>query len=292
MRPVLGIFDAPAPRWVGNGFPVRTMVSHVDQGQHGSPFLLLDHAGPVSFDATSERRGVGVHPHKGFETVTIVYDGEVEHRDSTGAGGLIGPGDVQWMTAGSGILHEEYHSPSFAASGGTFEMVQMWVNLPAKHKLAKPGYQQILNADIPSATLPAGAGTVRVIAGAFGAQAGPARTFTPMNIWDVRMSHGKSTDFDIPDGHTLQVLVLSGSIAAGKAAYAGAGQTILFGQGRDGISITAQSDAKLLVLSGAPINEPVVAKGPFVMNTEEEIRQAMRDFRNGRFGAIDAHEPA
>ena len=292
MRPVLGIFDAPAPRWVGNGFPVRTMVSHLDQGQHCSPFLLLDHAGPVSFDATRERRGVGVHPHKGFETVTIVYDGEVEHRDSTGAGGLIGPGDVQWMTAGAGILHEEYHSPSFAATGGTFEMVQMWVNLPAEHKLAKPGYQQILNADIPSVILPAEAGTVRVIAGAFTSQAGPARTFTPMNIWDVRLSHGKSTDLDIPDGHTLQVLVLSGSIAAGEAVNVRAGQTVLFDRGGDGISITAQSNAKLLVLSGAPINEPVVAKGPFVMNTEEEIRQAMRDFRNGRFGAIDGHQPA
>src|SRR5882724_10596813 len=159
MRQILGVYSAPRQHWVGDGFPVRTMLSHHDQGTHVSPFIMLDYAGPARFEPTKARRGVGVHPHKGFETVTIVYEGEVEHRDSTGAGGLIGPGDVQWMTAGSGILHEEFHSPAFAAKGGNFEMVQLWVNLPAKDKTARPGYQTLLNANIPTVELPARAGT-------------------------------------------------------------------------------------------------------------------------------------
>ena len=188
MRQVLGTFSAPRQHWVGDGFPVRSMLSHRAQGQHISPFIMLDYAGPTKFTPTTERRGVGQHPHKGFETVTIVYEGEVEHRDSTGAGGVIGPGDVQWMTAASGILHEEYHSPAFAKNGGNFEMVQLWVNLPAKDKGAKPGYQNLLDADIPAVELPGGAGKLRVIAGGFGDAKGPARTFTPMNIWDVRLA--------------------------------------------------------------------------------------------------------
>jgi len=168
MRQILGVYSSGRPHWVGDGFPVRTLLSHHEQGQHVSPFIMLDYAGPAIFASTKARRGVGKHPHKGFETVTIVYEGEVEHRDSTGGGGVIGPGDVQWMTAASGILHEEYHSPAFAAKGGNFEMVQLWVNLPAKHKTAKPGYQTLLARDIPTVNLPKTAGSLRVIAGAFG----------------------------------------------------------------------------------------------------------------------------
>ncbi|HPG88438.1 MAG TPA: pirin family protein, partial [Hyphomicrobium sp.] len=207
MRKILGIYSAPRQHWVGDGFPVRTMLSHHDQGAHISPFIMLDYAGPAKFTPTTDRRGVGQHPHKGFETVTIVYDGEVEHRDSTGAGGVIGPGDVQWMTAASGIVHEEFHSPAFAKTGGTFEMVQLWVNLPAKDKAAKPGYQNLLDANIPAVDLPDGAGTLRVIAGAYGSAKGPARTFTPINIWDVRLGRGKTATLDVPEGHTLSVLV-------------------------------------------------------------------------------------
>ena len=158
MRQVLGVYSAPRSHWVGDGFPVRTILSHQDQGEHVSPFLMLDYAGPAKFEPTHRRRGVGEHPHRGFETVTIVYKGEVEHRDSTGAGGVIGPGDVQWMTAASGILHQEYHSEKFAATGGDFEMVQLWVNLPAKDKMTKPGYQTILDGDIPNVSLDDGAG--------------------------------------------------------------------------------------------------------------------------------------
>jgi len=234
----------------------------------------------------AKRRGVGQHPHKGFETVTIVYDGEVEHRDSTGAGGVIRPGDVQWMTAASGILHEEYHSPAFARKGGRFEVVQLWVNLPAKDKSAKPGYQALLDAEIPMVDLPNGAGKLRVIAGNFDGAKGPARTFTPINIWDVRVDRGKAVSLDVPEGHTLSVLVLSGTVQIGRQEIAREAQTVIFARNGGGITIEATADAKLLVLTGEPLDEPVVAYGPFVMNTADEIRQAMRDFQSGRFGAI------
>ena len=286
MRDILGIYSAPRQHWVGDGFPVRTMLSHRDQGQHVSPFIMLDYAGPTRFTPTSERRGVGQHPHKGFETVTIVYEGEVEHRDSTGAGGVIGPGDVQWMTAASGILHEEYHAPAFAKAGGNFEMVQLWVNLPAKDKSAKPGYQSLRDADIPNLTLPNDAGAVRVIAGNFGDVAGPARTFTPINIGDVRLTRGKSATFDVPEGHTLSALVLSGTVEINGREIVRDAQTVVFGRNGGALIVESNGEAKLLVLTGEPIEEPVVAHGPFVMNTVGEIKQAMLDFQNGKFGAI------
>jgi len=290
MRQILGIYSAPRPHWVGDGFPVRTMLSHHDQGAHISPFVMLDYAGPAKFEPTAKRRGVGQHPHKGFETVTIVYDGEVEHRDSTGAGGVIRPGDVQWMTAASGILHQEYHSPAFARQGGQFEMVQLWVNLPAKDKSAKPSYQSLLDADIPTVVLPNGAGKLRLVAGSFDGAKGPARTFTPINIWDVRLSCGKAVNLDIPEGHTLSVVVLSGTIELGGKEIAREAQTVIFGRDGGGITIAANADAKVLVLTGEPLDEPVVAYGPFVMNTADEIRQAMQDFQSGKFGAIHEAE--
>ena len=292
MRQILSVHSAPRQHWVGDGFPVRTMLSHHNQGAHVSPFIMLDYAGPAKFEPTVERRGVGVHPHKGFETVTIVYDGEVEHRDSTGAGGLIGPGDVQWMTAASGILHEEYHSPAFAKKGGNFEMVQLWVNLPAKDKSAKPGYQTLLDADIPTVALPDSAGKLRVIAGSFGETQGPARTFTPINIWDVRLGRGKTAMLDVPEGHTLSVLVLSGTVEVNGQEIAREAEMVLLGRDGGGAAIEANGDAKLLVLTGTPINEPVVAHGPFVMNTVGEIKQAMLDFQNGKFGALREAETA
>jgi redox-sensitive bicupin YhaK (pirin superfamily) len=286
MRQVLGTYSAPRQHWVGDGFPVRSMLSHHGQGQHISPFILLDYAGPTTFEPTTARRGVGQHPHKGFETVTIVYEGEVEHRDSTGAGGTIGPGDVQWMTAANGILHEEYHSGAFAKKGGNFEMVQLWVNLPAKHKSAKPGYQNLLAVDIPTVELADGAGKLRVIAGSFGDARGPARTFTPINIWDVRLNRGGTAKLDVPEGHTLSVLVLSGTVEIDGRTIAHEAQTVILGRDGGGITIEANGSAKLLVLAGEPINEPVVAHGPFVMNTVGEIKQAMLDFQSGKFGLI------
>lgn len=286
MRQILGVYSAPRPHWVGDGFPVRTMLSHHDQGAHVSPFIMLDYAGPARFEPTSARRGVGAHPHKGFETVTIVYAGEVEHRDSTGAGGVIGPGDVQWMTAASGIVHEEFHSSAFAAKGGDFEMVQLWVNLPAKDKTAKPGYQTLLDADIPTVSLADGAGSLRVIAGRHGDAEGPARTFTPINIWDVRLSAGKTVSLDVPEGHTLSVLVLKGTVEVNGQEIAREAQMVLLGETGGGLTLEANNEAKLLVLTGEPIHEPVVAHGPFVMNTVGEIKQAMRDFQAGKFGTM------
>ena len=286
MRQILSIYSAPRQHWVGDGFPVRTLLSHHDQGAHISPFIMLDYAGPAKFEPTTERRGVGVHPHKGFETVTVVYEGEVEHRDSTGAGGVIGPGDVQWMTAASGILHEEYHSPAFAKKGGTFEMVQLWVNLPAKDKSAKPGYQTLLKADIPTVELAGGAGSLRVIAGAYGDAKGPAHTFTNLNMWDVALKRDKTITLDVPEGHTLSVLVLKGTIEIDGREIVREAQTVILGREGGGVTLEANGDAKLLVLTGEPIDEAVVAHGPFVMNTVGEIKQAMLDFQAGKFGAM------
>jgi redox-sensitive bicupin YhaK (pirin superfamily) len=284
MRQVLDTTTASRGHWVGDGFPVRSMLSPDD---NLSPFLLLDYAGPAAFTPTDTPRGVGQHPHRGFETVTIVYQGELAHRDSTGNGGTIGPGDVQWMTAASGILHEEFHSEAFTRKGGTLEMAQLWVNLPRKDKAADPGYQTLLNADIPSVDLADGAGRVRVIAGEFPGAKGPARTFTPIDIWDVRLSRDKSTTLSLPEGHTVAIAVLSGTVLVNDQEVARGSQLVHFERTGGEITLEANSDATLLVLSGAPINEPVVAHGPFVMTTVGEIKQAMLDFQQGRFGAME-----
>lgn len=286
MKKILGVYSAPRPHWVGDGFPVRSLFGYDGLGRHLSPFLLLDHAAPMHFDPASRPRGVGQHPHRGFETVTIVYQGEVEHRDSTGAGGRIGPGDVQWMTAGGGIVHEEFHSREFTARGGTIEMVQLWVNLPAKDKMTPPRYQTLLDAGIPSVELPGGEGRVRVIAGNFGGQHGPALTFTPMNVWDVRIDQGGIGRFEAPEGHTLALVVLRGTVMINGNAVAREGQLVHLDREGGSVEIEANSDATVLWLSGEPIDEPVVGYGPFVMNSEAEIRQAITDFNEGRFGRI------
>jgi len=288
MKKVLGRYGNDRGHWVGDGFPVRSLFSYDNVGKHISPFLLLDYAGPHNFEPTTERRGVGQHPHRGFETVTIVYDGEVEHRDSTGQGGVIGPGDVQWMTAGGGILHEEFHSPAFARTGGPFRMVQLWVNLPAKDKMTPPGYQGILNAEIPTVDLKDGAGTARIVAGAFDGARGPARTFTPMNVWDVRLKRDAETTLDLPQGHTAILVVLSGRITVNDVETAGTAEALLLSRDGQGVQIHADADSVLLVLTGEPIDEPIVGYGPFVMNSEDEIRQAVADFNTGRFGRIPA----
>lgn len=286
MKKILGVYAAPRGHWVGDGFPVRTMFSYDRMGKYVSPFLLLDYAGPAEFTPTSERRGVGQHPHRGFETVTIVYKGEVEHRDSTGNGGVIGPGDVQWMTAASGILHEEFHSEAFARSGGTLEMVQLWVNLPAKDKMAEPGYQGILDREIPDLELKDGAGRLRLIAGEFDGQRGPARTFTPIDVWDVRLNAGKSATFDLHQGRNTAVVVLHGAVEVNGQEVAREGQLALFDREGSSIRLEANNDAVLLILSGEPIDEPIVGHGPFVMNTEAEIQQAFIDFQSGKFGRM------
>jgi len=288
MRKVLGIYSAPGVHWVGDGFPVRSLFSHESHGEHVSPFLLFDYAGPAEFAPTDMPRGVGTHPHRGFETVTIVYKGEVEHRDSTGKGGVIGPGDVQWMTAAGGILHKEFHSEVFTRNGGTLEMVQLWVNLPAKHKNAEPGYQTLLNRDIPAVALPNGSGNLRVIAGEHDGRRGPARSFTPINVWDLQLNRGGVTSLTLPEGHTVLVALLKGTVQFNGDAIAHEAQLVLLNREGGEITLKANGEASLLILSGEPINEPVVMHGPFVMNTADEIRQAMVDFQNGRFGEIGA----
>lgn len=288
MKKILGVYSAPRPHWVGDGFPVRSLFDYDGLGKHLSPFLLLDHAAPTRFEPAVRPRGVGQHPHRGFETVTVVYQGELEHKDSTGAGGLIGPGDVQWMTAGGGILHEEFHSQAFTRQGGMIEMMQLWVNLPAKDKMTRPGYQTLLDAQIPSVDLPDGAGRVRVIAGEFAGHHGAARTFTAMNVWDVRLNQGSLSRFDAIPGHTLALVVLHGTVLVNGGEVARAGQLVHFDRAGSGVQLEANTDATLLWLSGEPIDEPVVGYGPFVMNSEAEIQQAIVDFNSGHFGQMPA----
>lgn len=283
MKKVLGTYSNPNQHWVGDGFPVRSLFSYNSLGGQVSPFLLLDYAGPYNFTPTPERRGVGQHPHRGFETVTIVYDGEVEHRDSTGNGGVIGPGDVQWMTAAGGIIHEEYHSPGFAKTGGPFRMVQLWVNLPAKDKMTAAGYQGITAADIPSVELPNGAGLGRVIAGELQGAKGPARTFTPINVWDLRLNRDADLTLDLPEGHTAMLIVLGGHVTVNGRDGAGEAQMLLLSREGGAAQVRADGDAVVLVLTGEPIDEPIVGYGPFVMNSEAEIRQAINDYNSGKF---------
>lgn len=286
MKKILGVYNSPEAHWVGNGFLVNSLFSYNELGAEMSPFLLLDHAAPTKFRSHSGRRGVGQHPHRGFETVTIVYQGEVEHRDSTGSGGGIGPGDVQWMTAASGILHEEFHSKDFSQKGGTIEMVQLWVNLPAKDKMAAPGYQTLLNQDIPVVPLADNAGQVRVIAGNYGGHAGPARTFSPINVWDMKLNAGHTTTLQVEEGHTLAVVMLHGAILVNGEQIVRETQMVLLDRAGDSITLEANGDVSLLVLSGEPIDEPIVGYGPFVMNSEAEIQQAFRDFNSGQFGVM------
>ena len=276
--------------WVGDGFPVRSIFSYNELGAELSPFLLLDYAGPAHFPPSQHRRGVGEHPHRGFETVTIVYDGEVEHRDSSGGGGIIGPGDVQWMTAAAGIVHEEFHGRDFTRKGGPFEMIQLWVNLPAKDKKAPPGYQIITGAQIPRVDLPGAAGLVRVIAGDYEGRKGPARTFTPINLWDVRLNAGNRAEFRVPQGHTTALLVLKGGVRLAGGELVGEAELAVLERDDATFSAEAQADATLLVLNGQPIDEPIVGYGPFVMNTRAEIEQAIADYQNGRMGRIAARE--
>ena len=286
MKTVLGRYSNPNRHWVGDGFPVRSLFSYNTLGAHISPFLLLDFAGPHYFEPATSPRGVGSHPHRGFETVTIVYEGEVSHRDSTGKGGTIGPGDVQWMTAAGGILHEEFHSEGFTKSGGPFRMVQLWVNLPAKDKMSDPGYQSITSADIPVVCLPNDVGKARIIAGEFDGTRGPAQTFTPVNVWDLRLTADADLTLDLPEGHTAALVVLSGHITVGGSQEAGEAEMILLSRDGKGVGVRADGDATVLVLTGEPIDEPIVGYGPFVMNSEAEIRQAAEDFNSGRFGQM------
>ncbi|PWB18201.1 pirin family protein [Comamonas sp. JNW] len=287
MKNVLHVQDAPRQHWVGDGFPVRSLFSYQSHGKLLSPFLLLDCAGPAEFAPASAPRGVGQHPHRGFETVTIVYDGEVAHRDSTGQGGEIGPGDVQWMTAGAGILHEEFHSPAFTAHGGTLRMLQLWVNLPAKDKGAPAGYQAIVQSQIPAVALPGG-GQLRVIAGDYQGQQGPAKTFTPMQVWDLRLVAGEKLELELPEGWSTALAIVQGTVLVNGNDVAREAQLVVMAQEGRKLTLEANGDVALLLMSGEPIDEPIVGYGPFVMNSQQEIVQAVNDFNSGKFGSMRA----
>ncbi len=286
MKKLAFIKRSNGSHWVGDGFPVKSIFSYSDIAEEMSPFLLMDYAGPVNFPATTRKLGVGQHPHRGFETVTLVYEGGVSHRDSSGGGGTIGAGDVQWMTAASGLTHEEYHSPEFAEKGGAFEMVQLWVNLPARDKMAAPGYQGITADRIPEIELSHGAGRVRVIAGRYGNADGPARTFTPMNVWDLRLKAGHRVAFDLPDGHTTALFVLRGALRLEQHDKVRAAELAVFERAGSRLEFDVSEDTTLLLLNGEPLGEPVVGYGPFVMNSAAEINEAINDFNSGRFGLI------
>jgi len=287
LKAVDRIKKAPPVHWVGDGFPVRSMFSYNTSAEGLSPFLLLDYAAPVELPPSNEEaKGVGEHPHRGFETVTIVYQGEVEHRDSAGHHGRIGPGDVQWMTAASGVVHEEKHGHEFTRKGGTMEMVQLWVNLPAKFKMSPPKYQEILSQQIPVVQLSGGGGTVGVIAGEFQGTKGPARTFTPVNLWDIRIKAGHTGKFQVSEGHTTLLLVLRGAVKLNGAEHVSEAELAEFDRRGSAIDIGATKDTSLLLMSGEPIEEPVVGLGPFVMNTQAEIEEAIRDYQTGKMGKL------
>ncbi|ERP32065.1 pirin family protein [Chitinivibrio alkaliphilus] len=273
--------------WVGDGFFVRSLFTYHHGGEDLSPFLLLDYAEPKEFPPTKQKKGIGEHPHRGFETVTIAYDGEIAHRDSSGGGGCIATGDVQWMTAGAGIVHEEFHSAAFAQQGGTMEMVQLWVNLPRKKKWTAPAYQSIAAQEIPTINLEGEKGWIRPIAGTYNNIPGPAKTHTPMNVWDLFLRSSESSTLTLPTGHTTIVAVLRGCVHCNSLdTPLNSKETALFSQ--DGSLITLQSttDTRILILTGEPLKEPIAGRGPFVMNTSKEIDQAFTDYYDGAMGHL------
>jgi redox-sensitive bicupin YhaK (pirin superfamily) len=284
-KKVLGTYNAGSNHWVGDGFPVRNLFP--SNGVDVDPFLMLDYAGPSRFEPAKKPRGVGEHPHRGFETVTIAYQGSVGHRDSAGNSGVIYPGDVQWMTAASGVVHEELHEAEFTKNGGIFEMVQLWVNLPKSQKMSKPRYQGITKAQIPVIELPGG-GHARVIAGELLGRLGPAKTFTAVNLFDVILKAGERFELPLPEGHNAAVVLRKGDVLLNGIEQL-SGEALIAGLSEEGDAVTleAKADTQLLILSGEPIAEPVASYGPFVMNTREELAQAVEDYRAGRMGHLN-----
>jgi quercetin 2,3-dioxygenase len=284
MKEVRRIIRDVPQHWVGDGFPVRSLFSY-GGGNEFDPFLLLDYAGPHEFLPAERRRGVDVHPHKGFETVTILYQGELAHRDSSGGSGHLGPGDVQWMTAGGGIVHEEFHSDRFTSEGGVLEMVQLWVNLPASDKSTPPKYQDLRDEQFPRVKLDGDTGEVRVIAGEFDGTHGPASTFTSINVWDVRVNAGRSAQLIVPAGHTCVLIVQLGTLTANNSPVKSM-ELVQFERDGSLIELKAETASRVLLLSGKPLAEPVVGHGPFVMNTRQEIQQAIADYQAGKMGTL------
>lgn len=278
---IVSVHKARAPHMVGDGLPVRNVFSYTDLGKRElSPFLMLDYGMPSQFKPTDEILGVGMHPHRGFETVTLAFQVRLQHRDTAGNHGEIGPGDVQWMTAGSGVLHEELHAPAFRKSGGTLQMLQLWVNLPAELKMTQPRYQTLENADIP--VVEVGQARIRVISGSLGETHGLAHTFTPINLWDVQLSAGE-VKLSVPQDYTTALFVMEGKVTVNGAREVEDSTIVVLEKEGTDILVSASADARFIVLNGQPIDEPVVGYGPFVMNTQEQIAEAMKDYSAGRF---------
>lgn len=286
MKQLKDIYKAPNGHWVGDGFPVKSLFSYGNHGRYLNPFLLLDRGGPEYFEPTDTLRGVGVHPHRGFETVTIVYEGGLSHHDSTGQGGEIGPGDIQWMTAARGILHKEYHSKDFAAKGGILDMVQLWVNLPAKYKMSEPGYQLLLSNEIPRVNFEGDSGFVRIISGDYSGTQGAARTFSPVDVWDFHLQVGSKVTVPAKNNRYVGLIIVSGTVVLNGQDVLEISDLALLDKDGDSFTLEATEESIVLYLSGEPIDEPIVGHGPFVMNSREEIIQASLDYNHGRFGEL------
>jgi quercetin 2,3-dioxygenase len=286
LKTLVDVIRDAADHRSGDGFPVLTVFHYDRHARQISPFLLLDCVGPYHFDTAARPRGVGPKPYRGFETATIVYDGKVIYRDSNGCSGTTGPGEVQWMTAGAGVVLQELYSAELNEAGGLFRMVQVWINLPADLKLTLPKYQSIKPHEMPVIGLKGDAGRARVIAGCLDGTLGPADTFTPINVWELDLTGGARVAIEAPEGHTVLVVVLSGALVFEAAAKVRDAEVAVLSRDGSGALMTAIAPTNALMLTGAPIVEPVVGRGPFVMNTEAEVRQAFRDFGSGRFGAV------
>ena len=286
MKEIASVLNPPAPNMVGDGFRVHNFFPNVNKIKM-SPFFLLDYNAKIEFSARTEPRGVGVHPHRGFETVTIAYHGAIAHHDSAGNSGTIYPGDVQWMTAASGILHKEYHEQNYSKTGGPFQMVQLWVNLPAAHKMSKPKYQGIKHADIPKFNLADAGGIVEVIAGNYQNTPGAVSTFSPIEVYNVRLHPGGKAAFDLPESYNTGIMVIDGEVSVNGAALAKADQFVYFKHEGTSLELEATKESVVLLLSGEPINEPIAQYGPFLMNRPEEIQQAINDYNQGKFGFLE-----
>ncbi|RZK57679.1 MAG: pirin family protein [Pedobacter sp.] len=286
VRQVSAILNPPAPHMVGDGFRVHNFFPS-GYKLNMSPFYMLDYNAKIEFSARNEPRGVGVHPHRGFETVTIAYHGAVAHHDSAGNSGIIYPGDLQWMTAASGILHKEYHEKKFSKEGGLFQMVQLWVNLPAKDKMSKPKYQGVAQGDIQKFVLPENGGAVEVIAGNYHSTKGSVSTFTPIEMYNARLNKGSKADFNFPANFNTGFVIIEGNVKINGAETAKTDQFIHFKNEGENIELEALENSVILILSGEPIDEPITAYGPFLMNKPEEIQQALADYNEGKFGYLE-----
>ena len=283
------IATPPAPHYVGDGFRVHNFIPSYPRMdmKRMDPFLMLDYNSKFNFPPSERPKGVDVHPHRGFETVTIAYKGRVEHHDSSGGGGVIGEGDVQWMTAASGVLHKEFHEKEWSKKGGTFQMVQLWVNLPAKDKMSTPKYQALENSSMPKVSLIDGLGHIEVIAGNYQGHQGAASTFSPIHLYNAKLQSGGVADFAFPAHYNTALLVVEGSVEINGTEHAQTDQMALFYNEGETFNIKAKQDAVVLILSGEPLHEPIAAHGPFVMNTREELIAAFTDYNDGKFGYLE-----